>query len=168
MKRISELTSTVNQQPCGIKDDHDIILQLEAQNHGQFEMIKDMCPEFQRLCAVHASSALAPENIRPPQAKGNWSQDGDYDSVDKGLFDYLYKGYEADLREPWSIHTDTVQYASDTRVHADLIVEDATKRNGQIRLKIEDLEYYPGVSNALMHGFRPRQTILATYIEMAK
>ena len=26
LKRISELTSTVNQQPCGIEDDHDIIV----------------------------------------------------------------------------------------------------------------------------------------------
>ena len=78
-------------------------------------MIKDMHPEFQRLCAIHASSALAPENKRLPLASGNQSQDGDYDSVDKGLFDYLYKGYEANSKEPWSIHTDTVQYASDTR-----------------------------------------------------
>ncbi len=78
-----------------------------------------------------------------------------YDSVDKGLFDYLYKGYEANSKEPWSIHMDTVQYTFDTRACADLTVEDAMKRNGQIKLKIEDLEYYPGVSNILMHGFRP-------------
>ena len=109
-----------------------------------------MCPEFQRLCAIHASSALAPENVRLPQTNGNWSLEGDYDSVDKGLFDYLYKGYEANSREPWSIHTDTVQYASNTSVCADLTVEDATKRTGQIRLKIEDLDYYPSVSNILM------------------
>ena len=123
-----------------------------------------MCPEFQRLCAIYASGALESKNIRPPQVNRNWSQDGDYDSVDKGLFDYLYKGYEADSRELWSIHTDTVQYTSDMRVCTDLTVEDAIKRNGQIRVKIEDLEYYPSVSNVLMHGFRPGQTISATYL----
>ena len=29
---------------------------------------------------------------------------------------------------------------------------------------MEDIEYYPRVSNVLMHGFRPRQTISATYL----
>ena len=76
VKRISELTikSTVDQQPCKESDDHDIIAQLEAQNHDQFEMIKDMHPEFQRLCAVHASGALAPKNERLPLASGNHSR----------------------------------------------------------------------------------------------
>ncbi len=93
LKKISELTttSTVDQQPCGKKDDHDIIPQLEAQNHDQFEMIKDIHPEFQRLCGIHASSALAPKNKRLPLVSGNQSQAEDYDSVDKGLFNYLYK-----------------------------------------------------------------------------
>ncbi len=147
MKRISELTnkSTVGQQPWKMKmdrekieNDHDIIVQLEAQNHDQTDLIKDMHPEFQRLCAIHATgvlasaSALMNERLSLRDANsslmsGNQNPAEDYDSVDKGLFDYLYKGYEADSKEPWSIHTDTVQYTFDKRVHADLTVEDAMK-----------------------------------------
>ncbi len=51
-------------------------------------------------------------------------------------------GYETDLREPWSIHTDTVQCAFNMRAHADLTVENATKGNGQIKMEIKDKEYY--------------------------
>ncbi len=31
-------------------------------------------------------------------------------------------------------------------------------------MEIDDLEYYPGVTNVLMHGYRPGQTIAATYL----
>ncbi len=50
---------------------------------------------------------------------------------------------ETNSREPQSIHTDIVQYSSDMRAHTDLSVEDATKRNGQIRLKIGSFRILP-------------------------
>ena len=145
----------------------DIVQHLEAQNHDHGRQTQDMQPGFQRLCAVHASGELSPETVWPLMGAEN-SRHREVEKCDRdsvpNLLDILYKSVEIEQNVPWSIHTDVVEYVQDEIAQEDMNLKDTGKRNGNAKIEIENLEYYPDIKNTIVHEYNPTKTIGATYL----